>query len=881
MSKIYDKYKKLKENGFDLGQPLSAEQNAGYGPTDREYQKGNIYWHPVMGASAHEVHGGILSIYSANGGPGVSSKSRIREFGFPLTDENRTALEQVPYSEFETGAIYWTPSTGGVFFTWDLYSGYKANASTLGLPVANMVNIAGGQAVYCERGVVWAHPSIKGTPLIGTVRPPLLGNPQITTTSQVNLGPIIEFSIPNAAIAEKLASLTSAAFTEIWQGVLFLRASGTTSYIGVNFSVSRTGPIGAGSYTVSATASGPLLNSTLYDLVLRIGADYTYDLSPHCLYAKDSWENFGLLHATDIHLSLRNQNLGAVLAKKGMGDAARQYTNFQDSFRDFIRYVNHLHSIGLADAVVATGDLIDYIVEAGDNPHTGNFARFRNMVLGTAFDAGVAVGEELKVPIYCTFGNHDYRPNPYDLRIHISAGPGGIFDDSYMDNHSSHNLTPLEATVAQGGDKEYGLTDFSSAFKMLAIDKTGGAYAYFAKYFSTVRSFVVEMGPHCLVVLDSLYDDGIPQISGWEDLLKFCLEYERGTLPPGTNQLINGCNDVSGLLNGACSMVANAANQACTYGVVIVGVHVPPFAPKGGEYPYYLRETLHPHVDSKLTEEYLNRNSIKSDGWTTTGTSYFRTGEAGNGHGLDNGVPAEYQMDFLRVLAGLGYNATRPVDLLLCGHHHDRTEYRIGLSGSDVEYYMDFYLEEPAEYYSTIANEDLQIPGGEKITKGSRIHVKIQPGAAVAGTLTSTQIKDGPLTVTQGIISLPPYATPLDTAADAKQWWAAHRPLIVQTAALGPIDPRQRYDAFWQVDNEVPVVGGTATVESPTEPSSSFDTKVTRIPRPQPDPTFEGFRVVLVSNNVIQKVHYVTIAELRAANFVLPWELQRGSGFAP
>jgi hypothetical protein len=200
----------------------------------------------------------------------------------------------------------------------------------------------------------------------------------------------------------------------------------------------------------------------------------------------------------------------------------------------------------------------------------------------------------------------------------------------------------------------------------------------------------------------------------------------------------------------------------------------------------------------------------------------------------------------------------------------------MGLSGSDVEYYMDFYLEEPAEYYSTIANEDLQIPGGEKITKGSRIHVKIQPGAAVAGTLTSTQIKDGPLTVTQGIISLPPYATPLDTAADAKQWWAAHRPLIVQTAALGPIDPRQRYDAFWQVDNEVPVVGGTATVESPTEPSSSFDTKVTRIPRPQPDPTFEGFRVVLVSNNVIQKVHYVTIAELRAANFVLPWELQRG-----
>ena len=72
------------------------------------------------------------------------------------------------------------------------------------------------------------------------------------------------------------------------------------------------------------------------------------------------------------------------------------------------------------------------------------------------------------------------------------------------------------------------------------------------------------------------------------------------------------------------------------------------------------------------------------------------------------------------------------------------------------------------------------------------------------------------------------------------------------------------------------MVGGTSTVESPTAPSSSFDTKVTQIPRPQPDPTFEGFRVVLVSNDAIQKVHYVTMAELRAANFVMPWEAEHG-----
>ena len=75
VSKIDEKYSALKAKGLDLGAPTSAEQDAGYGGTYRTYRNGNIYWHPVMGSSAHEVHGGILSIYSLNGGLG-SARTR-------------------------------------------------------------------------------------------------------------------------------------------------------------------------------------------------------------------------------------------------------------------------------------------------------------------------------------------------------------------------------------------------------------------------------------------------------------------------------------------------------------------------------------------------------------------------------------------------------------------------------------------------------------------------------------------------------------------------------------------------------------------------------------------------------------------------------------
>jgi LGFP repeat-containing protein/calcineurin-like phosphoesterase family protein len=882
VSKIDEKYSDLKAKGLDLGTPTSAEQDAGYGGTYRTYQKGNIYWHPVMGSSAHEVHGGILSIYTSNGGPGVSPHTGIRDFGFPLTDESTTPTDGTPFSLFEWGAIYWTQGTGGVLMYTDVYHAYRANQAMLGLPVANLATIYTGSGVFCERGLIWTHPNLKGKCLVGALTPPLMGQPLVieADASNVSLGNVIFFNTAANDLKQALSLVPPETLSDIWKNHLVLSPVGGGADLPLSPSDFKVGSLASLESVVSISLSvqGAPADSQLYDLCLLPPTGNRYKLSPHCIYAKKSWENFGLLHATDIHLSLRNQNLRSELQKTGMTDAAQHYSNCQECFRDFIRYANHLHSLGLADAVFVTGDMIDYIAEPSDNKYTGNFERLRRMILGQPFDSGVPAYEELKIPVFMTFGNHDYRLNQFVLNFEINIDLALYNKDIPMDEFSTFNLTPQEATAAQGGPVSYGLSDYDKALAMLKYDTTGTAYAFYTKYFSPTRTFMVRLGPHRLVLLDNLYDAGVPKINGWEDLVKFFYDYASDSLSRATDRALNGCIDAAGLTDEVYKYSATALNEAGASGVVIVGMHVPPFSPVNGEYPYFLRETVHPVADPKLTKAYLDRNKFKTDGWSLTGAPYFKTGEIGNGHGLDNGVISEHGMDFVRLLAGVGLGVTRPVDLFLCGHHHDRTEYRIRWNGSDLEYYMDFYMESPSTYYSTNNDFDIENSSG-KIAKGSRLAIRIDSSAPKTGSVTAQVVRQGSLSEVRGTISLPPYPTPLETASDPKQWWLDHRPIIAQTAALGPIDPRQRFDPRWEIVTTFPgspIAPITLTVESKTEPKpkGTVEEKITvqQLMTQYPDPTFNGFRLVQVNNNMIAKVRYITLAELRAANFVLPWE---------
>lgn len=871
-SKIDEKYVDLKARGLDLGTATSAEQDAGYGGTYRTYQNGNIYWHPVMGSSAHEVHGGILSLYTANGGPGVSHRTGIRDFGFPLTDESYS-VDGTPFSLFEWGAIYWTPGTGGVLMYTDVYKAYQINQHMLGLPISNQATIYTGSGIFCERGIIWTHPSLGGTCLVGALWPPLMGQPMIIEAgaSNISLGRPIYFNTPGNDLTHTLTLVPPETLSNVWNSHLVLSPVGGGQDLLLTAGSIAHVETGV---EISLSVQGAPIDSQLYDLCLIPPSGNRYKLSPHCVYAKKSWDNFGLLHATDIHLSLRNQNLRLALQKAGLADAAQHYSNCQECFRDFIRYANHLHSLGLADAVFVTGDMVDYVAEPGDNKYTGNFARLRRMILGAPFDVGVPVGEELKIPTFMTFGNHDYRLNQFVLKFDINLPTKFI----PMNESSTFNITPDEATAAQGGNVTFGLNDLDKALDMLKYDSTDEAYAYYTKYFSDRRTFMVRLGANRLVVLDNSYDAGVPRIGGWEDLVNFLWTYETVGPSRSTDRALNGCIDAAGLNYDVYTQTLPALNEAGANGVVIVGMHVPPFSPVNAEYPYYLRESLHPVMDPKLTRAYLDRNKFKTDGWSLTGTPYFKTGEIGNGHGLDDGVISEYGMDFLRLLAGVELGATRPVDLFLCGHHHDRTEYRIRWNGTDLEYYMDFYLESPSTYYSTHNDFDAR-SGPDTVANGARLAIKIDSAAPRTGSVTVVRSHLGSVAEDWSTISVPPYPDTLAASTNPKQWWLNHRPIIAQTAALGPIDPRQRFDPMWEIHliNQSGV-SAVVTRESKGKPTPQLGEIFTSVaPAPmRPEPTFNGFRLVQVKNNVIDKVRYITLAELRASNFVLQWE-GRGS----
>jgi hypothetical protein len=75
-------------------------------------------------------------------------------------------------------------------------------------------------------------------------------------------------------------------------------------------------------------------------------------------------------------------------------------------------------------------------------------------------------------------------------------------------------------------------------------------------------------------------------------------------------------------------------------------------------------------------------------------------------------------------------------------------------------------------------------------------------------------------------------------------WWNEHRPLLLQTASLGPIDMAQRHPDGCDEDL------------NPTKPG----------------PSFQGFRVIQVVDNTIDKIRYVTLRDLRQYRYVMPFE---------
>jgi LGFP repeat len=126
---------------------LEVGQGAGFG-FYRVYQNGSIYWRKDLGA--FWVHGSIVDKYRALRGEGSF-------LGYPKTDETGVPDGVGRFNHFESGSIYWHPSTGACEVHGpirDAWSGLGWESSFLGYPVSDQYYKDGWRANDFQNGTI-------------------------------------------------------------------------------------------------------------------------------------------------------------------------------------------------------------------------------------------------------------------------------------------------------------------------------------------------------------------------------------------------------------------------------------------------------------------------------------------------------------------------------------------------------------------------------------------------------------------------------------------------------------------------------------------------------------------------------------------------------
>lgn len=866
---IAAKFADLRSHGLDLGGTAGAEADAGFGGRFQAFQRGRIYWHPQIGT--HEVHGGILDEYLRIGGHAFHPVSGARLLGFPKSDEHRTVDDIAQTSEFESGAIYWGYGAGGVPIYGTFYPAWKSEFISLGYPLTEAIPApAGTQAVYCSFGCLFTSgPAGAVEPLY--YRGPRPGRPAIVSTSEVELAGFDTLVLP-LPVWDWIQSNDPNHLPDLYKGRLILQAvGGSRAQVPLILETSSVRLLNGGAGVVvelriKLAPGATLADRTLYDIALLRPNGTAAVMSLHCVYAKSDWNRFGAMHATDIHVTERADAYHRKLASLGRTESLNAYNNYNEAFRDTIRYANKLHDIGLLDIIIATGDLVDYQFEEWQDPKKGwgNFLYFEKIMRGWIPSPTGQPVEELRVPIFTTLGNHDYRQKAYKLLFFANVP---VFADPEFEHYQPHNLTKEDAKTLQGGEPTV------SSGEALDMVRTISVPEYYKQRLNRIggdvvgaHSYVVALGPaHRLVMLDSGHDLGVID-SGW-DAFKTKIV---GIGNEDKKSFADGSPNQNGVTDQHLSLVKTALREAGD-GVVIVGIHGPPINIKNGDFAHFFRETEHATANIKDIVGFLihakpiefgatgqfNSTSvvvvgkkIKSinfkactniaesghPGWmNSAGKRFFMHGTVDDL--LDEDVSKGRANDFLKMCSGAavpGHQAGRAADLVLCGHGHSAVEYRVKWTGSELQFFTDFYTENPPFYYAT-----------RKVgfDPNALVGVQVKAGAPL-NSVPHNRIQDHRFEGDEWTVEVPPYDDPLSATKDPSTWWNDHRPLILQTGAVGPTESRSN---------------------SRKEPGKE-----------RPSPSFQGFRVLSVAFNTINAIHYVRLDDLRQRHFTMPFEKLEG-----
>lgn len=695
----------------------------------------------------------------------------------------------------------------------------------LGDPITGVYPTASGSAQLFTNGVSIRHPG--GTVEAGFAFP-TLGRPVIASLQAPTLFEhnAIHFD-PAGGDVDQLAHV----IREALAGRLALAPTAQAGAI-VPLTLGPVSPIGAPIRQFDVPIP-EMTDRTLYDVALLADAGGWRRVAPHAVYFKRSWDAFGFVHVTDIHVSKRNDRFKGLLEMSDRPQAAARVYNHNNRFRGFVRYANYLHAIGALDVILSTGDQYDYIFEDGDDPALGGNAAFlRALILGHAPGPDFLDVEELRVPIFMTTGNHDYRRNAYHLifDLRVEGGPAG-HDVRTIRSYGAFNLDQDGARVlerrlhAEPLPPEPFVPDTnlspSEAAEAVAVDRDLTAHRQFL---SDKTFYVVALGPHRIVMLDSGPDTGVltSVLDGLNELLGLSSEDE--------STFAAGSPNSEGVSDAELRMVQQTLADAPDGGLVIVGIHAPLVNPYDSEYPYFLRETqrpFHPRqvkgllwrftpsLDDGSRIESLHPNWFPSDG-AQAATFVVR----GNRNDLlDYGVSRGRADDLIGLLAG---GSTRAADLVLSGHTHYHNEFRVKrLENGELAFLLDHYTDTPTNYYPAHFTREFRTTPDRPLHV-DKTYVVVEAGAPPDAT--PVRVGDAALDFE---VHVPPYADPLNASDNARAWWDTHRPVLLQTSALGP-------------KNAIPFLN--------------------------------GFRLFGVRGGVIAASHFVSIARLEAHGYRLPLE---------
>ena len=157
--------------------------------------------------------------------------------------------------------------------------------------------------------------------------------------------------------------------------------------------------------------------STLYDLALSVH-DVVVGRVKHALCLRVDEPTVKFAHLTDLHVAARNDmweaEVQAVIEGSPVTPGQQDFKNFNGRLREFIRWANEAADEGELDFIWTLGDLVDFCRTGlfDRTPDDSNWSALIEVLTGSPAESQ-RCNKGLRVPIFTTTGNHDWRTFPY------------------------------------------------------------------------------------------------------------------------------------------------------------------------------------------------------------------------------------------------------------------------------------------------------------------------------------------------------------------------------------------------------------------------------------------------------------------------------------